>query len=415
MPERNKFNLVLGITGGIAAYKSAEMTRILRNRGYEVQVIMTRNACEFIGPETLKALSGHPVITGMFDQHDNERQIGHIALADWADAAIIAPATANIIGKWANGIADDFLSTFLLAFSGPVLIAPAMNPKMFVNQAVQANLAVLVQRGVNVSGPDTGEVACGHVGTGRMSDPGVIADLAGAIIGRKRDLVGQRVLITAGPTREAIDPVRFISNRSSGKMGYAIAAAAAERGADVEVISGPVAVKPHAAVSRVEITTADQMGQAVMAASGQATIIIMTAAVSDWKPTITHPGKWKKGLSQTVSLELTQNDDILKRVANSRRANQIIIGFAAETENLDQEAKRKLQEKKLDAIVVNNVNQTGCGFDSDFNSGFILDRTGNVINIPVCSKREMAEIILDKCLKLLSEPGSSRGSDGISG
>lgn len=417
MSIENSRNIVLGITGGIAAYKTAELIRILTKRRCNIRVVMTENACEFIGPETLKALSGHQVITAMFDTAARDQGIGHISLADWATAAIVAPATANLIGKYAHGIADDFLTTFLLAFQGPVLLAPAMNPRMFTHPAVQSNLGILMQRSVRIAGPDSGEVACGHSGPGRMTDPEVISDIACAMISHNGDLTGKRILITAGPTREPIDPVRYISNRSSGKMGFALAAAAAERGASVHLISGPVSLRPHAAVNFKMVLTAEQMHDAVMSALPQSDIVIMAAAVSDWRPENALKDKWKKGTTGSVSLKLVQNPDILREVSAMSAGRGVVIGFAAETANLLSEGQRKLREKNLDAVVVNDVSRPEIGFDSDENAGFVLDRDGNRTDIPVTGKREMAEKILDICIQLRrrkeSITPSGSGTSGV--
>ncbi len=402
LPEKHH-KLVLGITGGIAAYKSAELIRLLQKRGCDVKVIMTENACHFLGPDTCMALTGHPVVIGMFEESNRIDLIEHISLADWADAVIVAPATANIIGKITHGIADDFLSTFLLAFKGPLLIAPAMNPGMYSNPAVQRNLETLTRQGIRFAGPDSGESACGHIGIGRMTSVDIIADLAGAMMGQNGDYAGRRVLITAGPTRESVDPVRFISNRSSGKMGFAIAAAAAERGAEVHLVSGPVNLEPHAAVILRKVVTADEMRSAVMEEISESDLFIMAAAVADWKPLHPRAQKWKKGSSTSETLSLVQTSDILTDAIGVQGKPRVTVGFAAETENFSAEGTRKLREKKLDAIVVNDVSGTETGFETDLNQGFILDREENRIEIPRCQKREMAEKILDFCVTLMQK------------
>ena len=391
--------VVVGITGGIAAYKSVELVRLLQKQRCDVKVIMTSNACQFVQPLTFQALTGHTVVTSMFSDVRLPEEIQHTALADWADITVIAPASANCIGKYANGLADDFLSTYLLAFKKTVLMAPAMNPTMYANPAVQNNLNFLAERGVVFIGPETGKVACGHEGPGKMSDPGLIADTAIAVLGRNGDLKGKKILVSAGPTREWIDPIRFISNRSSGKMGYTIATAAIERGADVTLVSGPVNLKPHPAVSCHSIVSSEEMYAIMLEKAPLADVIIMTAAVADWKPQKKLSQKWKKKDTKTTTLLLEQTTDILKSIAEIRHSRQILVGFAAETQNLVEEAGRKLLEKSLDAIVANDVSQADRGIDSDFNQAIILDNKGNTIDIPLCTKQEMANVILDYCLK----------------
>lgn len=394
--------VVVGVTGGIAAYKSVELVRLLQKQQCEVKVIMTANACHFIQPLTFQALTGHTVITSMFSEMRLPEEIQHIALADWADITIVAPATANCIGKYANGLADDFLSTYLLAYKKKVLIAPAMNPTMFANPAVQDNIRALSERGVLFIGPETGKVACGHEGPGKMTEPELIAAAALSILGKNGDLQGKKILVSAGPTREWIDPVRFISNRSSGKMGYAIASAAVERGADVTLVSGPVNLKPHPAVTCHKVVDSKEMHSVMMEKAPPTDIIIMTAAVADWKPQRTFSAKWKKKDNKKTTLQLEQTIDIVKSLSKIKNSRQILLGFAAETGNLIKEAERKLLEKNLDAIVANDVSLSDSGFDSDFNQAIILDNIGNTIDIPLCTKKEMANVILDYCLKRLN-------------
>jgi phosphopantothenoylcysteine decarboxylase / phosphopantothenate---cysteine ligase len=391
--------VVVGITGGIAAYKTVELVRLLRKKGCDAKAVMTENACRFVGPLTFQSLTEQPVVTSLFPEIAASGTIQHTSLADWADITVIAPATANCIGKFAGGLADDFLSTYLLACEKPVLMAPAMNPKMYANKAVQHNISLLAKRGIFFAGPDTGEVACGHDGPGRMSPPEVIAEWIFAISGRNGDWAGRKLLVSAGPTREWIDPVRFITNRSSGKMGYAIAAAAVERGADVTLVTGPVNLRPHAAVTSHRVISADEMYSVMMNEASQADVIIMSAAVSDWKPRKTFASKWKKDTIKTVNMSLEQTVDILKHLAREKTAQQLLVGFAAETDHLVEEAGRKLHDKKLDAIVANDISGADKGFDSDFNQAVILDTSGSVIDIPLCTKREMADSILDYCLK----------------
>ncbi len=397
---KDSVKVALGITGGIAAYKVVEFMRVIQKRGFEVRVVMTRNAQHFVGCQTFQALTGYPVIGDMFTQNRPNDGMQHISLADWADVAVVAPASANIIGKCANGIADDFLSTFLMAFDKPILMAPAMNPTMYNNPAVQNNLAILSKRGIWFAGPESGKVACGHVGTGRMIDPVTIADLTGAMIGHNGDYSGRKMLITAGPTREMIDPVRYISNKSSGKMGYALAAAGLERGAEVCLVSGPVSLTPHAAARCIQVDSASDMMNAVEKEAKKADIIIMAAAVADWRSEKIYDHKWKKDSHSNTELRLTKTTDILKEIALKKQTGQIVIGFAAETSNLIAEGTRKLQEKNLNAIVVNDVSRSDSGFDSEANQGYWIDQNKIVTEIPLCSKREMADAILDFCVQL---------------
>lgn len=393
--------VVVGVTGGIAAYKTVELVRLLRKRCCDVKVVMTANACRFVGPLTFQTLTEQPVVTSLFTDIPSSETLRHTSLADWADITAIVPATANCIGKLAGGLADDVLSTFLLAFDKPLLMAPAMNPKMYTNKAVQDNIGALANRGVMFVGPDTGEVACGHEGTGRMSPPDVIADWIFAISGRNGDWAGRKILVSAGPTREWIDPVRFITNRSSGKMGYAIAAAAVERGADVTLVTGPVNLRPHAAVTCHRVISAEEMHSVMMNESSKADVIIGSAAVSDWKPQKAYAVKWKKNAIKTTKLPLEQTIDILTHLAREKTEKQLLVGFAAETDHVIEEAGRKLRNKKLNAIIANDISRADKGFDSDFNQAVILDDAGAMIDIPLCTKRDMADTILDYCLSRL--------------
>ncbi len=388
--------IALGVTGGIAAYKSAEITRLLIKKGAQVQVIMTENAKQFVTPLTFQALSGRPVISDLF-LHHSPSGIQHTELADLIDLLLIAPATANIIGKITVGIADDFLSTFAMATDVPLVIAPAMNPRMYANPVLQHNLQTLSARGVMIIEPEIGESACGHIGRGRMSEPVKIIDFCGVRLGRNLELKGKRVLITAGPTREAIDPVRFISNRSTGLMGFEMAAAAVERGADVILIAGTsCTIDLHAAVRRIDVESADQMFQAVQLHAADMDIIVMAAAVSDWRPRDVYTQKWKKSGQNNTTLNLVQTTDILSDVSlKRRRENQIIVGFAAETENIVEEARRKWKQKKLDFIVANDVSRHDTGFESPTNAGFMIHPDGHTTPLPLHSKREMSEKIWD--------------------
>ena len=355
--------ILLGITGGIAAYKSAELTRRLRDHGAEVRVVMTPAATEFITPLTLQALSGNPVHTDLLD-HAAEAAMGHIELARWADVVVVAPATANFIARLGNGLADDLLSTLCLATAAPLLVAPAMNRQMWQNPATQENIARLQARGVTLLGPASGEQACGETGPGRMLEPD---ELVHAIIaaGRTTRLAGVSVLVSAGPTREFIDPVRYLSNRSSGRMGYAVARAAEEAGAVVTLVSGPVTLKPPARVRTIEVVSAAQMHSEVLAAAPAGDIFISAAAVADYRSGEAAPQKMKKKDSELL-LRLEKTPDILAEVAALPHA-PFTVGFAAETENLDDNAKQKLKSKNLDMIAANRVGD-GLGFDAEENA-----------------------------------------------
>ena len=392
-------NIILGVTGGIAAYKAVLLLRILQQRNCHVRVVMTKNAQWFVGKGTFQSLTGHPVLVDTFESFYSEEGIRHTGLADWGDAMVIAPATANIIGKYANGIADDFLSTLMLAFDRQVIIAPAMNPRMWRNPAVQRNVSTLKVNGTVFVGPASGEVACGHVGPGKMSEPEEIADHVCAAKGRWGDLQGVKILVTAGPTRERIDPVRYLTNHSSGKMGYAIASAAVERGADVTLVTGPVSISPHAAIRTVNVQSAAEMDARVTELVQQCDVLIMAAAVADWRPASVLQQKWKKS-GEKSSLELERTTDVLKKLASDNKRKYLAVGFAAETENSEQEGRRKLREKNLDAIVINDVSRQDSGFGVDSNSGLILDRNGLSIPIELTTKRDMAEQILNHVIDL---------------
>lgn len=394
--------VILGVGGGIAAYKAAELARALMERGCTVQPVMTDAAQEFIQPLTFAALTGNKVITQLFGTRSPDdvlsSSVEHIRVAQDGRLLIVAPATADLLAKFAHGLAGDFLTTLYLAFEGPVLLCPAMNTAMWNHPATQTNLEILRQRGHHILEPDSGALACGTVGAGRLPDPARIADLAIRILTRKHDLDGETILITAGPTRELLDPVRFISNRSSGKMGYAMAEAAATRGARVVLVSGPVHIPPPEGVSLVQVQTAAEMHDAVLARLDAATIIIKTAAVADYYVANVPPQKVKK-TAMRLSLDLEPTPDILAELGR-RKMDQLLIGFAAETENVVTEAKRKLLAKNCDLVVANNVSAGGTGFESDDNEVVLVTRDAAPLALPRASKRALADQILDYALKV---------------
>jgi phosphopantothenoylcysteine decarboxylase/phosphopantothenate--cysteine ligase len=396
--------IALGVSGGIAAYKSAEIVRLLQDRGVRVQVIMTRAAQEFIRPLTFAALSGEKVITDLFGSEDQqanvESAIEHIAVAQAIDALLVAPGTADVIARFAQGIANDFLTTLYLATTAPVVVAPAMNVNMWNHPATQANLEILRKRGVRIVEPDSGYLACGMVGPGRLAENEAIVTAVLEVLGASQDLAGETVLVTAGPTREKIDPVRYLTNRSSGRMGYAIAEAALRRGARVLLVSGPVAIPPGAAeLTRVE--SAEEMRAAVMKLLPESTVVIKTAAVADYRPKAAAGQKIKRKGPMTLDLEPTT--DILAELAR-HKSSQIIVGFAAETENVLENARKKLASKSLDAIVVNDVSREGVGFDSDRNAVTIISHD-EVVEVPETSKWEVAQRVLDQIVKLRKRSG----------
>jgi phosphopantothenoylcysteine decarboxylase/phosphopantothenate--cysteine ligase len=393
--------VVLGVTGGIAAYKSAELCRVLIQRGFNVQVVMTAAAREFIQPLTFAALTGRKVITGLFSSSSEETlssAVEHISVAQENDLLVIAPATADILAKFAHGIADDFLTTMYLAFTGPVILAPAMNTNMWLHRATQANWETLRARGHKIVEPEAGFLACGLIGPGRLADPERIADAVSADLNRRSDLEGERALITAGPTQEPLDPVRFISNRSSGKMGYALAEAAAERGADVILVSGSVQLPVPRGVTLVPVRTANEMRDQVFKHLEGVTIVIKAAAVADFH-LVTVPQQKMKKTAARLSLELDPTPDILAELGRKKR-DWLLIGFAAETENLEREARRKLETKNCDMIVANLVGRDDTGFESDQNEVALALRTGEFLRLPRASKRELADEILDQALHL---------------
>jgi phosphopantothenoylcysteine decarboxylase / phosphopantothenate---cysteine ligase len=392
--------IALGVSGGIAAYKAAEVLRLLQDRGLRVQVSMTEAAQEFVRPLTFAALSGEKVITGMFEagaeSPNIDSAIEHISVAQSIDALLVVPATADVIAKFAQGIANDFLSTLYLATTAPVVMAPAMNVNMWNHPATQANLEVLKKRGVRIVEPGEGYLACGMTGHGRLAENDLIVAAVLETLGISQELAGETVLITAGPTREKIDPVRYLTNRSSGRMGYALAEAALRRGARVLLVSGPVAIDPPAGAELTRVETAEQMRDAVLQLLPQATIVIKTAAVADFRPKSVADQKLKRKGPLTLDLEPTP--DILAELS-CRKTTQLIIGFAAETENVLENARKKLSTKALDAIVVNDVSRQGIGFDSERNAVTIITHD-EVIEVPETTKLEVAQRVLDVVARL---------------
>lgn len=393
--------IALGVSGGIAAYKAAEIVRLLQDRGIRVQVVMTQAAQEFIRPLTFAALSGEKVITDMFGagagEHPNiDSAVEHIAVAQSIDALLVAPATADVLAKFAQGIASDFLSTLYLATTAPVVVAPAMNVNMWDHPATQANLELLKKRGVRIVEPGTGYLACGMTGPGRLAENEAIVGATLEVLGASQELAGETVLITAGPTREKIDPVRYLTNRSSGRMGYALAEAALRRGARVLLVSGPTALNAPGAAEVTRVESAEEMRQVVLKLLPQATVVIKTAAVSDYRPKSSALQKIKR--SGPMTLELEPTADILGEIARAKKS-QLIIGFAAETQNALENARKKLASKSLDAIVVNDVSREGVGFDSDRNAVTIITQT-EVVEVPETTKWEVAQRVLDQVVRL---------------
>jgi len=393
--------IALGVSGGIAAYKAAEIVRLLQDRGIRVQVVMTHAAQEFIRPLTFAALSGEKVITDMFgagagDHPNIDSAVEHISVAQSIDALLVAPATADILGKFAQGLATDFLSTLYLATTAPVVVAPAMNVNMWDHPATQANLEILKKRGVKIVQPGSGYLACGMTGPGRLAENEAIVAATLEALGASQELAGETVLITAGPTREKIDPVRYLTNRSSGRMGYALAEAALRRGARVLLVSGPTALTPPGAAQVTRVESAEEMRQAVLQLLPQATIVIKTAAVSDYRPKSLASQKIKR--SGPMTLELEPTVDILGEIARHKQS-QLIVGFAAETQNALENARKKLAAKSLDAIVVNDVSREGVGFDSDRNAVTIITQH-EVVEVPETTKWEVAQRVLDQVVRL---------------
>lgn len=387
-------DIVLGVTGGIAAYKAAELTRAFVKKGAQVKVVMTRNAMEFITPLTMQTLSGNPVFSDMFAATDRF-DIDHISLSNAADIFVIAPATANIIGKIASGIADDLLTTAIMAAKVPVLICPAMNVNMLGNAIVKENMAKLTARGYFLLDPGYGELACKTVGAGRLPDIAEILEEVETIL-RKKDLRGEKILVTAGPTREPLDPVRFITNYSSGKMGYALAVMAKRRGAEVTLVSGPSLLPVPRGVQYIGVDTAREMKDAVLANYQASTVIVKAAAVADFRPAVRSEAKIKKG-EDGFSLSLVRNPDIIAEIG-SLKGERLLIGFAMESENLIENARAKLVNKNMDYIVANSIMGEGAGFQSDTNVVVIIGRDGKVEELPQMDKLEVADRILDRII-----------------
>ena len=389
--------IVLGVSGGIAAYKAVELLRLLTKAGAEVHVVMTSSATEFVGPLTFQTLSGNPVHTELFDLYQ-ESEIGHISLADRADLILVAPATANIIGKVANGIADDLLSTTIMASKAPVMFAPAMNVNMWENPLYKANQQKLEALGYLFVEPASGDLACGWEGKGKLPDPQILFDRAAAVL-HPADLTGETVVVTAGPTREEIDPVRYISNYSSGRMGYAIAESARLRGAEVVLVSGPTSIKAPAGVNLVPVRSAAEMRAAVMDIVDNATIVIKAAAVADYRPVSRSDSKVKKGSQDDWDLSMEKNPDILAELGKMGK-DWLLVGFAAETDDLIANARKKLEQKNLDMIVANDVTCEEAGFDVDTNIVRLLYRDGKEEALPKMTKMEVAHTLFDRLVAL---------------
>ena len=393
--------VVLGVTGGIAVYKACELLRLLQKRGIDVFVVMTQNACRFVAPLTFETLSGHPVALDTFDRPQTW-EVEHIALAKRADLFLIAPATANIMGKMACGIADDMLSTTVMATRAPVLVAPAMNTGMWENAAVQQNVKTLRARGVEIVAPVSGHLACGDSGAGKLEDVAVIAERACELLFAKKDMEGLRVMVTAGPSREALDPVRYISNRSSGKMGYAIAQAAQKRGAEVTLLSGPVAIEAPLGVKLVPFTTTQELLDRASELAQEQNLLIQAAAPADYRAKEIAPQKIKKQGGEPMTFTLVENPDVAATLGKAKRSGQVFVGFAAETNDVLAHARDKLARKNLDMIVANDVTRPGAGFDVDTNIVTLITKEGQEA-LPMMSKAEVAQRILDRALALRRE------------
>jgi len=389
-----KRRVTLGVSAGISIYKACDLVRRLMDRNCEVQVVLTSHAARMVAPVTFQALSGRPVITDLFEGA-GEPSIAHVELARWEELLVVAPATANVLGKFARGIADDFLTTHYLANRGaPVLLAPAMNGAMWRHPAVQENLRILEQRGHAVLQPGKGSLACGDVDEGRLPEPAAIAQEAVSLLERRGDMAGLRVLVTAGPTREGLDPVRYLSNRSSGKMGYAVAREALQRGASVDLVSGPVSLDPPPGARVHYVTTAEEMGEAVRSRFPECDLLVMAAAVADYRAAVVLAQKRKKG-PQGWTVRLVKTADILGGLRKIRRPGQFVCGFAAETENVRENAIKKLKEKGLDLVAANDVSRPDTGFDADRNALILLWPDGHEERIREASKPECARALLD--------------------
>jgi phosphopantothenoylcysteine decarboxylase / phosphopantothenate---cysteine ligase len=389
--------ILLGVTGGIAAYKAVELLRLLAGAGARVQVVMTRSAQEFVTPLTFHALSGSPVRTALFGPGADPLE--HISLAQTVDAIVIAPATANFLGKVAAGLGDDLLTTLILAADRPILVCPAMNVKMYENPVVQGNLNLLRQRGFQIMEPETGEMACGAYGSGRLPEPAVILEALAGLLSPK-DLTGYRILVSAGPTHEDLDPVRFLTNRSTGKMGYALARVARRRGAEVCLVSGPATLAAPAGVQLVSVRSALEMQQALAERFSGTDVLIMSAAVSDYRPAGVAEQKMKRGKPE-MQVRLIHNPDILASLG-AGQDRQILVGFAAETQDILQQAREKLERKSLDLIVANDVSAPDSGFAVDTNRVMLIHRSGEVESLPLLSKEEVAERVCDRIAALLA-------------
>lgn len=404
--------VLLVVSGGIAAYKTPELVRGLVRAGHAVRCALTPEAERFVSPLVLQTLSGAPVRTRLFDPSE-ESEIDHIALADWAQLVVVAPATAHLLARMAHGLADDLPSTLLLATRAPVLVAPAMNVNMWRHPATQENIERLRARGVRFVGPDSGALACGWEGEGRMSEPAAIVEEAGLCLGT-RGLAGEVVLVTAGGTREPIDPVRALTNRSSGKMGFAIAAEAARRGAEVVLVAGPSAVTTPAGVRRVDVETALEMRDAVRKELARAGVVVMTAAVADFRPAETRARKIKKedlAEGEGISLSLVRNPDILEEIGREK-GRRIVVGFAAESHDLVAAARRKLERKRCDLVVANDITRAGSGFESDANAVVFVSPGGEAEALPLLPKREVAVRLLDRIEKLRASRGEASEAAG---
>ena len=395
----NGKKIALGVTGGIAVYKAVDLVSRLRKQGAEVRVIMTEHAQQFVTPLTFKEISGNKVAVSMWDSNQ-EFNVEHISLANWADAFVVAPATANILAKMANGIADDLLSTTLLAAQAPIIVCPAMNTGMYQNPITQENIAKLQKYGVTVMPPAVGYLACGVSGPGRLPEPQQIVEFIDAFFAKKDgDMVGLKVLVTAAGTREPIDPVRFVGNRSSGKMGYAIAQAAAQRGAEVLLVTGPSALEIPPNVNGVKVETTNEMLEACMSAYGDMDVVIKAAAVADYRPRDVAEQKIKKKTDDALTVVMDKNPDILKELG-ARKAHQVLVGFAAETQNLLENAREKIVKKNLDMIVANDVTAAGAGFNADTNIVKFLFPSGEVRSLEQMAKTQVANILLDTVMEL---------------
>ncbi len=410
--------ITLGVTGGIAAYKSAELVRRLQDEGHSIQVVMTRAAREFITPLTFAALSGQRVITDLFSNQPGgegslDSAIDHIAVAQRTDLLLVAPATADILAKFARGVADDFLTTLYLAVTAPVVLAPAMNVNMWQHAATQDNVAMLGSRGVRIVQPSAGYLACGMIGSGRLAEQEDILKAVRELLKAEQDLAGETVLVTAGPTCEDLDPVRFLTNRSSGKMGYAVAEAAAKRGAKVLLVSGPTSLDTPQGVERIDVRSAQEMQRTVQAHFADCSIAVFAAAVADYRPVDKAVQKMKRGREE-ATLRLAPNPDILASAAREK-GQRLVIGFAAETENVAENARKKLTQKNADLMVANDVTAEGAGFDVGTNVVTLFARDGRDLPLPRLSKAEVAQRILDEALRLRgvlkSKPASQRASD----